>query len=267
MEIMKDKNQIINQQKEFISESKQKALDFISKIDKTEIETILLSGSVARGDFFPGKYGGMTDLIIMRKPGSMISPEELLGENQDPGIPYHCVCSEGNWFEILFSDFIDIEKFQMLDEARKSAIMESIILFDKTGKYGGQSERINEVTREYCRKELKRNIEYIRYLISDYKKDRWYRRGAFLQLHENLNTAINAGIKCLFYINNLYPPAEDRRLYYSFSLKELPENYREKIPDLKSQTAGDEKDYFRREEIFRKVLLNFIEKKHNQHQD
>ena len=101
--MMKDKNQIINQQKEFISELKQKTLDFISKIDKTEIETILLSGSVARGDYFPGKYGGMTDLIIMRKPGSMISPEELLGENQDPGIPYHCVCSEGNWFEILFS--------------------------------------------------------------------------------------------------------------------------------------------------------------------
>ena len=259
--MMKDKNQIIKQQKNFISELKQKTLDFISKIDKTEIETILLSGSVARGDYFPGKYGGMTDLIIMRKPGSMISPEELLGENQDPGIPYHCVCSEGNWFEILFSDFIDIEKFQMLDEARKSAIMESTVLFDKAGKYGSQSEKIKELTREYCRKELKRNIEYIRYLISDYKKDRWYRREAFLQLHENLNTAINAGIKCFFYINDLYPPAEDRRLYYSFSLKELPENYREKIPDLKTQIAGDKNDYFRREKIFREVLLNFIEKK------
>lgn len=83
---MKDKNQIIEQQKNFISESKQKALDFISKTDKTEIETILLSGSVARGDSFPGKYGEMTDLIIMRKPGSRISPEELFGENQNPGI-------------------------------------------------------------------------------------------------------------------------------------------------------------------------------------
>lgn len=222
--MMKDKNQIIKQQKNFISELKQKTLDFISKIDKTEIETILLSGSVARGDYFPGKYGGMTDLIIMRKPGSMISPEELLG-------------------------------------ARKSAIMESTVLFDKAGKYGSQSEKIKELTREYCRKELKRHIEYIRYLISDYKKDRWHRREAFLQLHENLNTAINAGIKCLFYINNLYPPAEDRRLYYSFSLKELPENYREKIPDLKTQIAGDKNDYFRREKIFREVLLNFIEKK------
>ena len=200
--MMKDKNQIINQQKEFISELKQKTLDFISKIDKTEIETILLSGSVARGDYFPGKYGGMTDLIIMRKPGSMISPEELLGENQDPGIPYHCVCSEGNWFEILFSDFIDIEKFQMLDEARKSAIMESTVLFDKAGKYGSQSEKIKELTREYCRKELKRNIEYIRYLISDYKKNltnnTWLIRGIsllflFLGLNLIIQPIVNLG--------------------------------------------------------------------------
>lgn len=216
--MMKDKNQIINQQKEFISESKQKALDFISKTDKTEIETILLSGSVAREDYFPGKYGGMIDLIMMRKPGSRISPEELLGENQDPGIPYHCVCSEGNWFAILFSDFIDIEKFQILDEARKSAIMESIILFDKTGKYGSQSERITEITREYCRNELKNNIEYIRYLISDYKKDRWYRREAFLQLQENLNTAINAGIKCLFLHKQPLPSGRGQKVVLFFQL-------------------------------------------------
>lgn len=154
--MMKDKNQIIKQQKNFISELKQKTLDFISKIDKTEIETILLSGSVARGDYFPGKYGGMTDLIIMRNPGSMISPEELLGENQDPGIPYHCVCSEGNWFEILFSDFIDIEKFQMLDEARKSAIMESTVLFDKAGKYGSQSEKNKRIDPGILQKGVKK---------------------------------------------------------------------------------------------------------------
>ncbi|MCQ2386410.1 MAG: hypothetical protein MJ078_07045 [Clostridia bacterium] len=48
-------------------------------------------------------------------------------------------------------------------------------------------------------------------LLSDYKKDRWLRRKAILQLHENLNTAIRMGILCLYYKNNSYAPAEDRQ--------------------------------------------------------
>ena len=39
-------------------------------------------------------------------------------------------------------------------------------------------------------KNLEEALGYIHYLISDYKKDRYYRREAFVQMHENLNTAI-----------------------------------------------------------------------------
>jgi hypothetical protein len=43
---MKTKEAIIEQQKEFIQEMKNKTLAIINSIDKSEIETILLSGSV-----------------------------------------------------------------------------------------------------------------------------------------------------------------------------------------------------------------------------
>lgn len=49
------------------------ASDFFSQVDKTCIQTVLLSGSVARGDFSPGKYGGMIDLVVMKKPDCVFS--------------------------------------------------------------------------------------------------------------------------------------------------------------------------------------------------
>ena len=50
---MKDKEAIIEQQKDFIKNLRDRTADYINSIDKTEIETILLSGSVSRADFFP----------------------------------------------------------------------------------------------------------------------------------------------------------------------------------------------------------------------
>lgn len=52
---MKTKEVIIEQQKDFIQNLKNITYDFINRIDKSEIETILLSGSVSRADFFPQK--------------------------------------------------------------------------------------------------------------------------------------------------------------------------------------------------------------------
>ena len=44
---MKTKEVIIEQQKDFIQKMKDKTFTFINSIDKSEIETILLSGSVS----------------------------------------------------------------------------------------------------------------------------------------------------------------------------------------------------------------------------
>ena len=64
-----------------IQEMKDKTSVFLNSIDKSEIETILLSGSVSRGDYFPqkkenGEYNGMVDLIVMRKNGSSITADK-----------------------------------------------------------------------------------------------------------------------------------------------------------------------------------------------
>ena len=260
---MKNKNEIINQQKDFISEMKASAVKFINGINKAEIQTILLSGSVARGDFFPrkdekGEDVGMIDLIVMRKSGSIVTAEEIFGPNQDPDIPYHCVKIDKVWFAIWFTDFITVEQFSHFDEARKFSILEAEIRYDENNLYEAELKRINAFKTEDCKKELENKTGYINYLISDYKTDRWRRRDAFLQLHENLNTALRMAICCLYYKNNSYAPAEDRQLYYSLTLPNLPENYESLICELKNQNTASEKDYNRREKLFRETLLEFI---------
>ena len=199
---MKTKEVIIEQQKDFIQEMKDKTSTFINSIDKSEIETILLSGSVSRSDFFPrkkenGEYDGMVDLIVMRKNGNQVTAEDIFGPDQDPPIPYHCVKIDNIWFAILFTDFIDIDMFSKFEEPRKFSVLESQILYDPNNSYKNELVKINQFVKEDLENNLNGSLGYIHYLISDYKKDRWYRRDAFIQLHENLNTAIRAGIRGL----------------------------------------------------------------------
>ena len=262
---MKTKEKIIDLQKNFIQEMKDKTLALINSIDKSEIETILLSGSVSRADFYPqkkenGEYNGMVDLIVMRKKGSGITAEEILGPDQDPPIPYHCIKVDDVWFAILFTDFIDVEIFSKFEEPRKFSVLESQILYDPNDSYKKELGKINQFVKEDLKKNLDNSLGYIHYLISDYKKDRWYRRDAFIQLHENLNTAVRAGIRSLFYINGLYSPAEDRAVYYSHSLAKLPDNYADLIIQICNQESDSEEDYFRREKIFMEKIVGFIEK-------
>ncbi|HHT97253.1 MAG TPA: hypothetical protein GXZ90_05100 [Clostridiales bacterium] len=234
------------------------ASNFINFIDKTELQTILLSGSIARGDFYPGKFGGMIDLIVMKNNGSTLTPESLFGKDEEPDIPYHCITVNKTHFQILFIDFIDYKAFQSFDEPRKFAFLESKILWDRDNKYNNELQIIEKYARIDQNKQLASCLGYINYLLSDYKKDRWYRREAFTQMHENLNTSIRLMIQCLYYINNSYSPAEDRRLYYSYTLKKLPQNYEVNINELFKQDILSEADYSRREKMFNSIFMEFV---------
>lgn len=97
-------------------------------------------------------------------------------------------------------------------------------------------------------------------MISEYKTDRWYRRDAFVQLHENLNTAIHCAVCRLYYINNSFSPAEDRAIYYLYTLKNLPLEYEKTICELYKQDINSKENYASREKLFRNVILSFNEK-------
>ncbi|MDA3901548.1 MAG: hypothetical protein PF637_13650 [Spirochaetes bacterium] len=259
---MKTEKDIIKKQKHYVSSITEQVRTFVDGLDKKHIQTILLSGSVARGDYYPDKYGGMVDLTVMRVDAGKITAEELFGPDVEPEIPYHCVIRDGVVFQIWLDDFIDMEAFKKLDESAKYAIIESHMLFDRDNLYFDTCSAIKVFQARDLSEKCENCIGIINYLLSDYKKDRWYRRQAYVQMHENLNTAIKTAIKCLFYLNNKYVPAKDRRLYYSFGLKYLPENYEELINSVLKQDVCSEQDYIRREALFNSRFFSFITKNH-----
>lgn len=110
----------------------------------------------------------------------------------------------------------------------------SQILYDPNNSYKNELEKINQFTK--------------------------------YDLQKNLNTAIRAGLRALFYLNGFYSPAEDRALYYSFSLQNLPYNYEELILQIYNQKSDSEDDYFRREKLFMEGIVDFIENTANKNE-
>ena len=173
---IKTKEDIIKQQKEFIQEMKDKTITFINSIDKSEIETVLFSGSVSRSDYFPqkkenGECNGTVDLIVMRKNGSKITAEDIFRPDQEPPIPYHCVKIDNIQFVILFTDFIDTDMFSKFEGPRKFSVLESQILYDPNNSYKKELEKINKFAKEDLENNLNNFWGYIHYLISDYKME------------------------------------------------------------------------------------------------
>ncbi len=130
---------------------KKHARDFIKTIDKNDVQTILLSGSVSRGDYCPGIKGGMIDLTVMKKHGSEMTAESLFGKNEKPHIPYHCIPWKGEWFAILFTDFLDNGIFTTcVQESRKFALVESKILYDEDDKYKNELNLIKNLLHAFA---------------------------------------------------------------------------------------------------------------------
>ncbi|GHV69064.1 hypothetical protein AGMMS49928_10220 [Spirochaetia bacterium] len=122
---------------------------------------------------------------------------------------YHCIRWNGEWFAILFTDFIDINKFKEFNEPRKFSVMESKILYDSNGKYKNESEKINDFVKNDLKNKLDGTLGYLKYIVG--KEVRWEIREAYPHMHNNLNIAIELGICCLYYLNGKYAPADDSK--------------------------------------------------------
>ncbi len=113
---MKNLNEMKMQQKDFIAHLRVLTEKYVSTLEKSKIQTILLSGSVARGDYFLGKFGGYVDLIVMTKEPDF-DKNSVFGKDIEPEIPYHCVETfidgEKVGFEIDIRPFVSGKFFFM----------------------------------------------------------------------------------------------------------------------------------------------------------
>ncbi|NLK46659.1 MAG: hypothetical protein GX297_08430, partial [Treponema sp.] len=135
---------IQTEQSDFINNILSDVRKYVDNLNKKGLQTIMLSGSVSRGDYNPGKYGGKIDLIVMKQPGSTITPEMVFGEDDEPNVPFHCITVDKYQYQILFIDFVDFSLFQTFDEARKYSFLESQILYDLDNKYQNELTKIEK---------------------------------------------------------------------------------------------------------------------------
>lgn len=266
IENMKTRTQFASEpeQHELIENLKTATKKYVSQLDKEGIQTILLNGSIKRGDFCTQHLGGYVDLVVMVKDEKIFNWKKTFGEAEEEFYIYHCVRKEIDGLKVGFQiekrPFETLDYFETLDENRRWAHLESEILYDEDDLFVKELEKINALKRKNLCHYFKGTLNYIESLISNYKKQKFYGRDCPQQLHENLNVAIKNAIKCLYYINGQYMAPEDRALYYSFDLEKLPSKYEKIMEDLYRQEIDSYKDYKRREFIFKKQILDFIYK-------
>lgn len=258
---MKNLNEMKRRQKDFIGHLYALTEKYVSSLEKSKIQTILLSGSVARGDYFPGKFGGYVDLIVMTKEPNF-NKTSVFGKNIEPEIPYHCVETfiDGKkiGFEIDIHPFVSVQEFKTFDEPRKWSILESRILYDENNLFLKELNEIESLKKTELKSYFEKTIFEIEQFIGEYVCDKWLRRAAYVQLHENLNKAIELGIRCLYYINESYAVPDNRLSYYTYSFEKLPKNYGRMMKMLMKQYISSRRDFFRRKELFEKEFLNWL---------
>jgi len=252
-EVKKKQYELINQKQKSIS-------DYINTFNKEQIESVLLSGSVSRGTFMPGTYGGAIDLTVFVKSQKNVNYDDLFGLDIDDKIPGHFIKYKDDFFQIKPVSYDFIDKFAENSEAEKFAFLESRLIYDQEKKYQKAIELLKkQIVPDDIRRINKSAKGYMYYLINDYKVDRWKNRNAVLQLNNNLNISIQYAIKCLFYKNGKYYPAEDRALYFSLELDQKPDNFESLLVDLQIIKNKKLSEYLRREKIFKDRLVKYIE--------
>ena len=183
---MKNLNEMKARQKDFVGHLRGLTEKYVAGLEKEKIQTILLSGSVARGDYFPGKLGGYVDLIVMTKEPNF-DANTVFGKDIEPEIPYHCVETfiddEKIGFEIDIRPFVYVHKFETFDEPGKWSILESKILYDENDLFSKELSKIEFLKK----KELKSYIvaEAMRVL----KDSGFFGKTLCSSVSENLNSS------------------------------------------------------------------------------
>lgn len=139
---MKTRTQFASEpeQHELIENLKTATKKYVSQLYKEGIQTILLNGSIKRGDFCTQHLGGYVDLVVMVKDEKIFNWKKTFGEAEEEFYIYHCVRKEIDGLKVGFQiekrPFETLDYFETLDENRRWAHLESEILYDEDDLFG-----------------------------------------------------------------------------------------------------------------------------------
>lgn len=140
------------------------------------------------------------------------------------------------------------------------------IVFDPHGVFGKILEEKLHMPRDHWTRRIAVLAEYLKWYCCPPKEtvgtiaESWVSRGDLLSAHYCLNYSVDLLLKIIFALNREHLPAPKWRLFYSYNLEWLPENYRKLIKDTMKTSELSTEEFNLRLKVIRKLWHSILPK-------
>jgi hypothetical protein len=162
--------------------------------------------------------------------------------------------------------FLEDFKKSKWDEVDKWEFSRAKIVFDPEGEVKKVFGQKLKLPKDFWIKRIVVCGEYLKWYCCPPKKDVgtiaecWIERGDLLAAHYCLNYAVELLIRILYALNKEFLPASKWRIFYSYGLKWLPENYRRLLGEALLVKSFSVKDFSRRLRAVRELWCGILPK-------
>jgi len=246
---LKGKNQI----KEF----RKVAEELVSKIVLFEgVGGIVFIGGLVRG--FTDKFSDVDIIVfLIRKDEHLKRKISSLGSDEQRRLGIDID------LEVHFLE--DFKRWKW-DEVDKWEFSRAKIVFDPRGEVEKVFSEKLRVPKDFWVKRIVICGEYLKWYCCPLKKDVgtvaecWVERGDLVSAHYCLDYAVELLIRVAYALNREFLPAPKWRIFYSYGLKWLPENYRKLVGEALLVKSFSVKDFRRRLEVIRRLWCGMLPK-------
>jgi len=215
----------------------------VSKIVSFEgVRGIVFIGGLVRG--FADKFSDLDIIVFLsRRDGQVRRKIRDLGvdEQRRLGIDVD--------LEVHFLE--DFRRWKW-DEVDKWEFSRAEIVFDPKGEVKKVFREKLRVPKGFWVKRIVVCGEYLKWYCCPPKKDvgtvaeSWIERGDLVSAHYCLNYAVDLLVRVIFALNREFLPAPKWRIFYSYGLRWLPENYKRLLGEAMLVKSFSVKDFNRR---------------------
>jgi len=162
--------------------------------------------------------------------------------------------------------FLEDFKRWKWDDADKWEFSKSEIVFDPQGEIKKVFREKSEVSKDFWVKRIVVSAEYLKWYCCPPRvevgtvAETWIDRGNLVAAHYCLNYAIDLLIRLVFALNNEFLPAPKWRMFYSYSLKWQPMNYKKLIKEAMLIRSFSARDFNRRLKTIREIWHKIVPK-------
>jgi len=229
----------------------------VSKISSYEgVTGIVFIGGLVRG--FVDKFSDLDIIVFLNR-----KDEQLRKRIHDVGLDEGKLSSIDIDLEIHFLE--DFKRWRW-DEVDKWEFSHAEIVFDSEEDVKNLFREKLRLSKNFWIRHIAVCAEYLKWYCCSLKEDvgtiaeAWIERGDIVAAHYCLNYAVELLVRMTFALNKEFLPAPKWRMFYSYSLKWLPRDYRELIGETMCVGSFSKKDFYRRLKVLHELWREIVPK-------